>query len=41
MDETDGGCCGMAVKKMRMLALGVRETKALTVKRDNDTGKGR
>jgi len=34
-------CCGMAVKKMQMLAVNVRKRKVLTVKRDNDNGKGR
>jgi len=34
-------CCGMAVKKMQMLAVNVRKRKVLTVKTDNDNGKGR
>jgi len=34
-------CGRMAVTKMQMLAVNVRKRKVLTVKTDNDTGKGR
>jgi len=34
-------CCGMAVKRMEMLAVSVRKRKVLIVKRDNDSGRGR
>jgi hypothetical protein len=36
-------CCGMAVKRMGMLGVGVRKMKVLTVKRDTMTliGRGR
>ena len=37
LDETDDDNCGMAVKRMGMLEVGVRKMKALTVKMEKVT----
>jgi hypothetical protein len=43
VNKTEDICCGMAVKRMGMLAVSVRKMKALTVKTETVTliGKGR
>jgi hypothetical protein len=39
--ETDGDILWNGCEEMQMLAVNVRKRKVLTVKTDNDTGKGR